>query len=327
VKRRQFITLLGSAAAAWPLAARAQQATLPVVGYLHPAVPEGSAQTLAAFRKGLSETGFVEGQNVQIEYRWGHNDNDRLRELAADLVHHRVAVIAMPSSAPAALAAKAATSTIPIVFSTGADPVALGLVTSLNRPGGNITGVITMNLELGAKRLGLLQELLPQAKRFVVLVNPTSRAAEPFSTDVKAAAAAIGRQIEVLPANSSRDIDTAFTSLGQRQADALLVAPDVLFTNRRKQFATLAARYVVPAMYSDRRFVEAGGLMSYGTNLGDISRQTGVYAGRILKGENPADLPVIRASKFELVINLQTAKLLGLTVPPTLLALADEVIE
>jgi putative ABC transport system substrate-binding protein len=327
MKRREFITLVGGAAAAWPLAAHAQQAALPVVGYLHPAVPEGSAQTLAAFRKGLSETGFVEGQNVQIEYRWGHNDNDRLPELAADLVRHRVAVIAMPSSAPAALAAKAATATVPIVFSTGADPVALGLVTSLNRPGGNITGVITMNLELGAKRLGLLQELLPQAQRFVVLVNPTSRAAEPFSTDVKAAAAAIGRQIEVLPASSSRDIDAAFTSLGLRRADALLVAPDVLFTSRRIQFATLAARYVVPAMYSDRRFVEAGGLMSYGTNLGDISRQTGVYAGRILKGENPADLPVIRASTFELVINLQTAKVLSLEIPPGVLAIADEVIE
>jgi putative ABC transport system substrate-binding protein len=326
IKRRDFITLLGGATA-WPRAARAQQAALPVVGYLHPAVPEGSAQTLAAFRKGLSETGFVEGQNVHIEYRWGHNNNDRLPELAADLARHRVAVIAMPSSAPAALAAKAATATIPIVFSTGADPVELGLVASLNRPGGNITGVITMNLELGAKRLGLLQEFLPLAKRFVVLVNPTSRATEPFTKDVEAAAVAIGGQIEVLPASSSREIDAALTSFGQRRADALLVAPDVLFTSRRVQFATLAARYVVPAMYSDRRFVEAGGLMSYGTNLGDISRQTGVYAGRILKGDNPADLPVIRASTFELVINLQTAKVLGLEIPPMLLARADEVIE
>jgi len=326
MKRRAFITLLGGAAA-WPVTVRAQQAGMPVVGYLHPAVPEGSAQTLAAFRKGLSETGFVEGKNVRIEYRWGHNDNERLRDLAADLVRHRVGVIAMPSSAPAALAAKTATDTVPIVFSTGADPVALGLVASLNRPGGNMTGVITMNLELGAKRLGLLQELLPRAKQFVVLVNPTSRAAEPFSADVKAAAAAIGRQIEVFPASTNRDIDVAFTSFGQRQADALLVAPDVLFTSRRIQFATLAARYVVPALYSDRRFVEAGGLMSYGTNLGDISRQSGVYAGRILKGENPADLPVIRASTFELVINLQTAKVLGLEIPPMLLARADEVIE
>jgi putative ABC transport system substrate-binding protein len=327
IRRREFIFKLGGAAAAWPLAARAQQPAMSVVGYLHQGVPEGSSQTLAAFREGLSETGYVEGQNVAIEYRWARNEVARLSDLAADLVRRRVAVIAMPVSTPAALAAKAATATIPIVFAVGADPVALGLVASLNRPGGNVTGVASMGIEIATKRLGLLQELLPRAARFAVLVNPANPNAEPYTKDLQAAAAAVGRQIEVLPASTNRDIDAAFANLGKRRADALLVAPDTLFTNRRVQFATLGARYLVPALYNDRRFSEAGGLMSYGANIMDITRHTGIYVGRILKGEKPADLPVLRATKFEFVINLQTATALGLDVPTKLLALADEVIE
>ena len=327
MKRREFITLIGCAAAAWPLAAHAQQAALPVVGFVYPSVPELSAGIVAAFRKGLNETGFVEGRNVTIEFRFGYNDIAQLPKLAADLVDRRVAVIATPGSTPSALAAKAATATIPIVFGIGPDPVEIGLVASLNRPGGNITGITSMNAELGAKRLGLLHELLPSAVRFAVLVNPNNRNAEPLTRDAQATASAIGREIEIFAASSAREIDAAFVSLLQKRADALLVSPDPLFDSRRVQLVTLATHHRLPTIYSFRENVEIGGLMSYGSSATERDRQVGIYAGRILKGEKPADLPVIRADKFEFVINLQTARVLGLDVSPTLLALADEVIE
>jgi putative ABC transport system substrate-binding protein len=326
LRRRQFLTLLSGTAAAWPLAARAEQPTLPIVGYVHADSPQTVLGLLGAFREGLGETGYVEGQNVAIEYRWAENDLSRIPELVADLVRRRVAVIATPGSSAAALAAKAATSTIPIVFSLGLDPVQLGLVASLSRPGGNITGVNSMSNELVAKRLGLLHELLPTATRFAVLVNPKNPTTESLKKDVEVAAAAIGPQIEFFTASTGVDIDTAFASLVQR-ADALLVHPDNLFINRRIQLTTLAARHAVPAIYPLRPDAEAGGLMSYGTKLADAHRQAGVYTGRILKGAKPADLPVVQPTKFEFVINLQTAKTIGLTVPPTLLARADEVIE
>jgi len=327
LRRRQFLTLLSGTAAAWPLAARAEQPTLPIVGYVHADSPQTVLGLLGAFREGLGETGYVEGQNVAIEYRWAENDLSRIPELVADLVRRRVAVIATPGSSAAALAAKAATSTIPIVFSLGLDPVQLGLVASLSRPGGNITGVNSMSNELVAKRLGLLHELLPTATRFAVLVNPKNPTTESLKKDVEVAAAAIGPQIEFFTASTGVDIDTAFVSLVQRRADALLVHPDNLFINRRIQLTTLAARHAVPAIYPLRPDAEAGGLMSYGTKLADAHRQAGVYTGRILKGAKPADLPVVQPTKFEFVINLQTAKTIGLTVPPTLLARADEVIE
>jgi putative tryptophan/tyrosine transport system substrate-binding protein len=327
MRRRQFISLLGSAAAAWPLAAHAQQAALPVVGFVYPSVPELSAGIVAAFRKGSNETGFVEGRNVTIEFRFGYNDITQLPKLAADLVDRRVAVIATPGSTPSALAAKAATATIPIVFGIGPDPVEIGLVASLNRPGGNITGITSMNAELGAKRLGLLHELLPSAVRFAVLVNPNNRNAEPLTRDAQATASAIGREIEIFAASSAREIDAAFVSLLQKRADALQVSPDPLFDSRRVQLVTLATHHRLPTIYSFRENVEIGGLASYGSSAAERDRQVGIYAGRILKGEKPADLPVIRADKFEFVINLQTARVLGLDVSPTLLALADEVIE
>jgi ABC-type uncharacterized transport system substrate-binding protein len=325
MRRRDFITTFVGAAATWPLAGRAQQASIPVVGYVHSDSPQPVAGLLAAFREGLGETGYVEGQNVAIEYRWAENDLSRIPELVADLVRRRVAVIAAPGSAAVALAAQAATKTIPIVFSLGLDPVQLGLVASLNRPGGNITGVNSMSNELAAKRLGLLHELLPAATRFAVLVNPKNPTHESLKQDVEAAA--IGPQIEFFTASTGVDIDTAFASLVQKRADALLVHPDNLFINRRVQLTTLAARHAVPAIYPLRPDAEAGGLMSYGTKLADAHRQAGVYTGRILKGAKPADLPVVQPTKFEFVINLQTAKTIGLTVPATLLARADEVIE
>jgi putative tryptophan/tyrosine transport system substrate-binding protein len=282
---------------------------------------------VAAFRKGLAEAGYVEGQNVAIEFRWAAGHDDRLPELAADLIRRRLAVIATPLSTQAALAAKAATTTIPIVFGTGGDPVALGLVTSFNRPGGNVTGISFMTAEMGTKLLGLLHELLPQAARFVALVNPTSLLAEPFIKDLQAGARTLGLQAEVLYAGTDREIDAAFATLVQKRADVLLIAPDALFTSRRAQLATLSLRHAVPSTHVIREFAEAGGLMSYGPNLADAYQQTGIYTGRILKGERPADLPVAQRIKFELVINLKTAKMLGLNVPDKLLALADEVIE
>ncbi len=327
MNRREFIALLGTAAAAWPLAARAQQRTRPVIGFLHGGSPEPNVNPVAAFRKGLAEAGYVEGRNVAIEFRWAAGHDDRLPELAADLIRRRVAVIATPLSTQAALAAKAATTTIPIVFGTGGDPVALGLVTSFNRPGGNVTGITFMTAELGAKHLGLLHELLPQAARFVALVNPTSSYAEAFIKDLQAGARTLGLQAEVLYAGSDREIDAAFATLVQRRADALLNAPDALFTSRRAQLVALSRRHAVPSIHAIREFPEAGALMSYGPNLANAYQQTGIYTGRILKGERPADLPVAQPIKFELVINLKTARALGLNVPDKLLALADEVIE
>jgi ABC-type uncharacterized transport system substrate-binding protein len=327
VRRRQFITLLGGAVAS-PLAARAQQATMPMIGFLHAGLPDSFVHLVAAFRKGLSQSGYVEGQNVTIEYRWAQNENDRLPELAADLVRRRVAVIVTPASTAATLAAKGATTTIPIVFETGADPVKIGLVASLNRPGGNATGVSDIGVELGAKRLGLLHELLPEAARFAALVNPSNPfITEPFVAEMQTAGSAIGRQIEVVTTSTKSDIDAAFGTLVKERADAFLISPDALFVSRRVQLVTLAARHVLPALYHRREFAEAGGLMSYGSKLADQFRQTGVYVGRILKGEKPAEMPVQLPIKFELVINLQTAKTFGITIPTTLLARADEVIE
>jgi putative tryptophan/tyrosine transport system substrate-binding protein len=327
IARRKFIAALGGAAATWSLSVRAQQPVSPLIGYLESGSQAERANLVEAFRHGLSETGYVEGQNLKIEYRWADNQYDRLPALAADLVRRQVAVIATVASTPAAVAAKAATATIPIVFSGGGDPVQLGLAASLNRPGGNVTGITSMNAELGAKRLGLLRELLPGIARFAVLVNPNSPLTDPFVADVRAAAGAIGLPIEILAAGTNSEIDAAFAGLVQNRADALLISPDVLFINRRVQLATLAVRHAVPAIYPFREDVEAGGLMSYGSSITDLARQTGVYTGRILKGEKPTDLPISRATKFEFVINLQTAKLLGLNIPPSLLARADEVIE
>jgi putative ABC transport system substrate-binding protein len=327
MKRRELITLLGGLSA-WPLAARAQQYPMPVVGFLRSTALDDSALWVLAFRQGLSEVGFVEGRNVTIEYRWAENQLDRLPELAADLVQRQVAVIATPADTPATLVAKAATAAIPIVFQIGGDPVRAGLVASFNQPGGNVTGITSMNLELAAKQLGLLHELLPGAARFAVLVNPNnSIIAETTITDVRAAAMSIGLQIEVLTASTSGEIDTAFASLGHKRADALLVNNDPFFNSRRIHLATLATYHRMPTIYAWRECVEAGGLMSYGSNLADLVRQVGVYGGRILKGERPGDLPVLRATKFELVVNRQTAKILGLEVPAMLLARADKVIE
>jgi ABC-type uncharacterized transport system substrate-binding protein len=327
MNRRAFISLLGGAAAAWPLAARAQQPAGRVIGYLHSGSPQSTTALLAAFREGLSETGYIEGQNLAIEYRWARDDLSQLPGLAADLVRRRVAVLAAPGSTAAALAAKAATTTIPIVFSVGLDPVQLGLVASLSRPGGNITGVNSMSNELGAKRLGLLHELLPAATRFAVLVNPKNPSTESLTKDVQAMATAIGGQVEVFSAITEGDIDTAFVSLVQRRAEALVVHPDVLFIAHRAHLAALAARHGLPVIWPFRTDAEAGGLMSYGVMLAAAHRQAGVYSGRILRGANPAELPVVQPTMFELIINLRTAKAIGLKVPPTLLGLADEVIE
>jgi ABC-type uncharacterized transport system substrate-binding protein len=327
VKRREFITLLGGAAVAWPLAARAQQPTLPVVGFVSSRSLDGSARHAAAFTKGLSESGYVEGQNVFVEYHWLGGQNDRLPSLMADLVRRRVAVIATAGDPPT-LAAKAATARIPIAFGVSGDPVRHGLVASLARPGGNATGINFFTSEVLAKRLGLLHELVPKAVRVALLVNPTNTpSAEPTLRDVPEAARAIGLQIQILNASTSRDIEAAFATIAMDRADALFVAPDGFFNARRVQFATLATRHGIPAAYPSREYVEIGGLMSYGTDLLDMYRQVGVYTGRVLKGAHPADLPVVQSTKFEFVINVQTARALGLTVPDKLLVAADEVIE
>jgi putative ABC transport system substrate-binding protein len=327
--RRTLMTLLGGAAvlSARPHAAHAQQPTMPVVGYLYPGMPELSSGLVAAFRTGLREAGLVEGRNVSLEYRFASNDYNRLPGLAADLVGRRVAVIVTPGGPTAALAAKAATATIPIVFSMGGDPVQRGLVASFNRPGGNVTGITSLNAGLAAKRLGLLHELLPGAARFAVLVSPNSVETEGVTKELEASASAIRRQIEVLPAGASSEIDRAFARFAAEPVDGLLVSPGVLFDSRRVQLAILAAHHRLPAIYPFRESVEVGGLMSYGSSAVDRDRQVGHYVGRILKGEKPADLPVMQATKFELVINLQTARTLGLTVPPSLLATADAVVE
>jgi putative ABC transport system substrate-binding protein len=324
LKRREFITLVGSAAA-WPLAARAQQPALPVIGVINATSPAGRAHILAAFQQGVREAGFVEGRNVAIEYRWAQDQYDRLPDLATDVVR-RAAVIAAHDT-PSAIAAKAATSTIPIVFATGGDPVKLGLVASLNRPGGNVTGVTFLLATLAAKLFGLLHELLPRAERIAVLVDPKFPSTEPFVTDVQSAASAIGKKVEVLNASTSGEIDAVFTSLGEKLADALLIGPGPLFNNRRVQLVTLATYHRVLAIYPLREAAETGGLMSYGLNLIDAYREVGVYTGRVLKGEKPGDLPVMQSSKFEFVINLTTAKAFGISFPPGLLAIADEVIE
>jgi putative ABC transport system substrate-binding protein len=327
MRRRDFIRVIASSAAAWPLAAHAQQPAMPVVGFL--GVNSASTQSyLAAFRQGLSETGYGEGQNVLIEYRWTEDQYNRLPELVADLIRHHVNVIVTLFTIPAALAAKATTSTIPIVFSVGDDPVKHGLVASLSRPGGNVTGINFFSSEVTAKRLGLLRELLPKAARIGVLVNPTNvEITEKTVKDVNVAADAVGLQIQVLNASNGNEIDAAFTSLASSRVDGLLVGADAFFVSRRVQIAILAARYMIPAIYTVGDYAEAGGLISYGTDVTDSVRQQGVYVGRILKGTKPTDLPVVQSTKFKFVINLRTAKALGLEVPATLLSSADEVIE
>jgi len=331
LKRRAFITLLGGAAAAWPLAARAQQSAIPVIGFLsgYPAesfAPETQPYA-AAFRQGLSETGYSDGHNVVIEYRWAENQPSRLPVLAAELVRRKVAVIAATGGATSVVAAKAATTTIPIVFTGGGDPVALGLVASLNRPGGNVTGVTFLANILGAKRLELLNELAPGAGVIGLLVNPNNPNAASDTTDMETGARAIGKQLLLLHASTEREIDMAFATLAQQRIAALATAADAFFDSRRNQIVALATQHAVPAIYFSRQFVVAGGLMSYGASITAAYRQAGIYAARILKGDKPADLPVVQSTKVELVINLRTAKALGLTVPLTLQASADEVIE
>jgi putative ABC transport system substrate-binding protein len=328
MKRRQFITLLGGAAAGWPLAARAQQPAMPVIGLLHPTSLDALAERMGGFRQGLKDIGYVEGENVAIEYRYADNQLDRLPGLAADLVRRQVAVIAATGGPGSAFAAKEATTTIPIVFVVGDDPVRLGLVGSLARPGRNLTGINFFIVELAAKRLELLRELVPKADRVAVLVDPTNATtAESTLRDVEGAARAVGLQTQVFNVTTSREIDAAFASLMRERIDMLFVPGGAFFADRRVQLVLLATRHAIPAIYPFRGFAEAGGLMSYGASLTDAYRQLGVYAGRILKGAKPAELPVVQSTKFELVINAQAARVLGLTVPPSLLARADEVIE
>jgi putative ABC transport system substrate-binding protein len=325
MRRRDFLTLLGGAAAAWSLAAHAQQPAMPVIGFLNPGSPEASADRVAAFRKGLSETGYVEGRSVAIEYRWANAQIDQLPALAADLVRRRVAVIFEFGTLP--IASKAATATTPIVFVTPDDPVKLGLVASLNRPGGNLTGATILTTEVLPKRLELLHELVPTAAKIALLVNSTNPAAEAQSRDVRSAARTLGLQIDVLNASSERDFDTVFATLAQLGAGGLVIAGDSVFGRRNEQLAALALRHGVPAISQTREFTAAGGLMSYGPSLPDAYHLAGVYTGRILKGDRPADLPVQQSTKFELIINLKTAKALGITFPLPLLTRADEVIE
>jgi putative ABC transport system substrate-binding protein len=329
MRRREFVTLLGGAAAAWPLAARAQQPALPVVGFINGGAADVYAREVAAFRKGLDQTGYVEGQNVTVEYHWLEGHYDGLPALMADLVHRRVAVITTPASAPSALAAKASTATIPIVFGIGGDPVQLGLVASLARPGGNATGINDFVLEIAAKRLRLLHDMLPKAVRVALLVNPANAVpAESTIRAVREAAPTLGLQIQpIVNASTVGEIDAAFAILARERPDALFVTVDNFFISRRGQLATLTASDRIPATFGTRDDVAAGGLMSYGTDLADMFRQVGVYTGSILKGAKPADLPVRQSTKFEFVINLQTARALGIEVPPGVLSIADEVIE
>jgi len=326
LERRAFITLLGGALASWPSVTRAQQ-PIPGVGFLSPGSPEPSSFLVTAFRDGLKEASYIEGNNVFVEYRWARGNYDQLQTLAADLVRRQVAVIAATGGTISAQAAKGATSTIPIVFNVGDDPVKSGLVASYNRPGGNITGVNTLSPTLETKRLELLRELVARPVIIAVLLNATNPDVGSQRRDIDAAAIALGQELRFFHASTESELDAAFAALVQQRADALLVANDVFFTNRREQMVTLAARHSVPAIYAFRQFAESGGLMSYSTNLIEVYRQIGLYVGRVLKGEKPADLPVVQPTKFELVINLKTAKTLGLTVPDKLLALADHVVE
>jgi putative ABC transport system substrate-binding protein len=327
VKRREFITLLGGAVA-WPLAARGQQPALPVVGFLSSASPDLYSDRLRTFRQGLKEAGFAEGQNVAIEYRWAEGENDRLPALAAQLVERHVGVIVAAGGTPSALAAKAATATIPIVFGVAVDPVEVGLVAHLNRPGGNLTGVTNLNAEVGPKRLELVHELRPTAKSIAVLVDPTSPTlSEAFLRDLRAASRTLGLTLHVLHASSDHDLDVMFADLAQLRADALIIGPGALFAARGERLGVLALRHALPAVFQYRPFAVGGGLLSYGSNETEYYRLVGLYAGRILKGEKPGDLPVQQSTKVELIINLKTAAALGLTVPLTLLGRADEVIE
>ncbi len=330
MRRRQFIALCGGAAAVSavrPLTALAQQAAIPVIGFLHSSSPEDNGKRLGAFLKGLNDAGFVEGRNVTIEYRWARGDNARLPALAADLVHRQVAVIATPGSTVASIAAKQATTTIPIVFTSGSDPVELGLVASLNRPGGNLTGVTSVNADLSAKRLGLLRELVPQAARYVALVNPASQLAGPASRDLQAAAASLGLRIDILRASSDAEIELVFAGLPPQAGTALISTPDAFLYSRRAKLIALSASHAVPGIFDVRDYVDAGGLISYGADYLDVMQLAGNYTARVLKGEKPADLPVVQPEKFELVINLKTARALGITVPSTLLATADDLVD
>jgi putative ABC transport system substrate-binding protein len=326
-ERREFITLLGGTAVAWPLAARAQQSAMPVIGFLGTTTPDDFAARVTAFREGLKETGYSEGQTVAIEFRWAEGNYDRLPALAADLVRRQVTVIAAVGGEPSPLAAKAATLTIPIVFIMGTDPIKLGLVTSLNRPEGNITGLNFFQSELGAKRLGLVRELLPKATVIGVLVNPNFPDAESHANDVKRAALALGMQVHVARARTVDEFDAAFSTMAGQKIDALLLANDAFFLSQRRRLIALAAHHAMPAIYFWREFAMDGGLMSYSPSLVEGYRQVGIYTGKILKGAKPRDLPVLQPTKFELIINLKTSKTLGLDVPDTLLALAEEVIE
>jgi putative tryptophan/tyrosine transport system substrate-binding protein len=328
MRRRQFITLLGGAAVAWPLTVRAQQAAIPVIGFVGSESPDRWASYVRAFQQGLREVGYVDGRNVEIEYRWAEGQNERMSGLIADLLRRPVTVLAVPASTPAALAAKAASSTVPIVFAVAADPVQLGLVASLNRPGGNLTGVVTLNVEIAPKRLELLHELFPTATSFALLVNPTNPAlAEPVSQQVQAAARTLGIKLHVLHASSEPDLDAVLATATRLQAVGLVVGPDPFFNSRIEQLAASTVRHGLPTVYQWREFAAGGGLLSYGSSISDVYRQAGIYTGRILKGEKPADLPVEQTTKVELFINLKTAKALGLTMPTALLVRADEVIE
>ena len=328
MKRREFIRLLGGGTAILAAGgARAQQPAMPVVGFVHSGSRDQNVRRIAAYKKGLSGAGYVDGENVTIEFHWADGHEDRLRGFVADVIKRNVAVISTAGSTPASLVAKAATSTIPIVFTTGTDPVALGLVASLNRPGGNLTGVTALNADLGAKRLGLLRQLVPQAVRYYTLVNPTSALAGPFVKDIEAGAASLGLRVEVVNASTAGEIDEAFEKIPQQPGTVLVVSTDAFFFTRRAQIVALAARRALPAMFDNRETAEAGGLISYGADFFKVMQLAGDYTGLILKGEKPADLPVVQSTKFEMVINLKTAKALGLAVPSTLLAVADDVIE
>jgi putative tryptophan/tyrosine transport system substrate-binding protein len=328
MRRREFISLLWGVSAGWPLEAHAQTAATPVIGLLHSGSPEQNVERMAAYRRGLGQTGFVEGQNVAIEYRWAAGQNERLPALAADLIRRRVNVIAAPGGTDAALAAKSATATIPIVFAAGGDVVALGLVASLNRPGGNVTGVTSLNTEVVAKRLGIVRELLPQASHYFALVNPRSVLADPFIRDLEVGASSLGIQIKILHASTAAEVEDVFGQVSQQQLGAvLLVSTDAFFFSRHESIVALAARDQIPVMYDNREYPAVGGLVSYGADFFNVMQFAGIYTGRILKGENPSDLPVMQATKYEFVINLKTAKALGISVPLTLQATADDIIE